>query len=138
MPDAVNLQEDEEMLVLNFGHPLTRSNVTTLRKLLHIESLEIRQIKTMFDQGRSFVEQVHQLIDSVNLTSEEWQTTPFIVNLPSLNVIAALVLAEMHGRCGYFPAVIRLKPVRNSLPARFEVAEVLNLQAVRDAARNTR
>ncbi len=39
---------------------------------------------------------------------------------------------------GYFPACIRLRPVPESLPPRFEVAEILNLQAVRDAARQGR
>jgi hypothetical protein len=36
---------------------------------------------------------------------------------------------------GYFPAVLRLRPVPDSNPPQFEVAEIVNLQAVRDAAR---
>ena len=39
---------------------------------------------------------------------------------------------------GYFPPVIRMKPVENALPPRFEVAEIINLQAIRDAARKER
>ena len=50
----------------------------------------------------------------------------------------ATLLAELHGRCGYFPAQLRLRPVPGSLPPRFEIAEVLNLQALRDAARERR
>ena len=61
-----------------------------------------------------------------------------IVNLPSLNFIAGLLLAELHGRMGYFPPILRLRPVSDSLPPRYEVAEILNLQAVRDAARAAR
>src|SRR5262245_61920180 len=57
-----------------------------------------------------------------------------LVSLPSLNSIVALVLAELHGRMGYFPALVRLRPMTESVPPQFEVAEILNLQAVRDAA----
>ncbi|MGH2522324.1 MAG: CRISPR-associated protein Csx15, partial [Anaerolineales bacterium] len=42
---------------------------------------------------------------------------------------------ELHGRMGYFPPLIRLRPVQEALPPRYEVAEILNLQAVRDGAR---
>jgi len=61
-----------------------------------------------------------------------------VVNLPSLSVVAALVVTELHGRCGYFPAVLRLKPVSDTTPLQFAVAEIVNLQMVRDAARQTR
>jgi len=57
------------------------------------------------------------------------------VNLPSLTPIAGLLLAELHGRAGYFPAVVRLRPASGSTPPQYEVAELLNLQAVRDGAR---
>jgi hypothetical protein len=39
---------------------------------------------------------------------------------------------------GYFPPVLRLRPVEGALPPRFEAAETLNLQGVRDAARKKR
>ena len=126
------------MVLLNFGHPLTREHLDKLQEISGTENIEVVQVKTMLDHRRPFAEQVRRLMDSIQLSPEEWQTVPLLVNLPSLNVIAALVLAEMHGRCGYFPPVIRLRPVEGSVPPRFEVAEILNLQAVRDAARATR
>jgi len=39
---------------------------------------------------------------------------------------------------GYFPTVLRLRPVEGAVPPRFEVVEILNLQQVRDQARRTR
>ena len=48
------------------------------------------------------------------------------------------LLAELHGRCGYFPAHLRMRPVQGSIPPRYEVAEVLDLQAVRNGARKRR
>ena len=65
----------------------------------------------------------------------EWQSEPILVILPSLTTIAAAVLAELHGRMGYFPPVVRTRPVRNFVPRNFEVAEILDLQMIRDHAR---
>ena len=53
-------------------------------------------------------------------------------------LIAALLLAELHGRMGYFPPVLRLRPIANSTPTQFEIAEILNLQNVREASRANR
>lgn len=47
-------------------------------------------------------------------------------------------LAELHGRIGHFPVLIRLRPVADSVPTRYEVAELLNLQAIREQARYRR
>jgi len=77
-------------------------------------------------------------VDGAGLTAEEWQTLPLLVNPPSLSVIAGLVLAEIHGRAGYFPAVVRLRPVAGAVPPRFEVAEILNLHEARNIARAER
>ncbi|MGH9546163.1 MAG: CRISPR-associated protein Csx15 [Terriglobales bacterium] len=46
----------------------------------------------------------------VGLPATEWQQVPLLLNLPSLSVIASMVLAEIHGRIGHFPAVMRLRP----------------------------
>ncbi len=73
----------------------------------------------------------------IPLSPEELQTAPVLINPPSLNFITAVLLAELHGRMGYFPPVVRLRPAAG-LPPRYEVAEILNLQAIRDAARRTR
>jgi len=57
---------------------------------------------------------------------------------PSLNFVAVALLAELHGRCGYFPAHLRMRPVEGSIPRQYKVAEVLDLQAARDEARKRR
>ncbi|MFN3763696.1 MAG: CRISPR-associated protein Csx15, partial [Anaerolineae bacterium] len=48
------------------------------------------------------------------------------------------LLAELHGRCGYFPAMLRVRPVPGSTPPRYEVAEIVNLQMLREEARKRR
>jgi hypothetical protein len=77
-------------------------------------------------------------VDSVGLSPEAWQTERLLINPPSHNLIAVTLLAELHGRMGYFPACLRLRPIEGSVPPRYEVAEVLNLQDVRNAARGRR
>ena len=53
-------------------------------------------------------------------------------------VVAVVLLAELHGRCGYFPSCVRMRPVSGARPPRYQAAEVLDLQAVRDGARGKR
>ena len=74
----------------------------------------------------------------VGLTSEEWQTERLAVVPPALAPIACLVLAEIHGRAGYFAPVIRLMPRSGSIPPVFDVAEILDLSRQREEARNRR
>ena len=46
---------------------------------------------------------------------------------------AFVLLAELHGRIGRFPSLIRLRPKVGPLPA-YEVAALLNLQSIRETA----
>ena len=126
------------MILINFSHPFTTSQMEALGTLLGGEVGRVVDVKTHFDQQVPFEPQVAGLIDSVGLSSHDWQTLPLMVVTPSLAPIAALLLAELHGRMGYFPPVVRLRPVADALPPRFEVAEILRLQEVRDRARGGR
>ncbi|MCI0396947.1 MAG: CRISPR-associated protein Csx15 [Chloroflexi bacterium] len=126
------------MLLLNFSHPLTPEQLVTVRAIVGQEPIEVHEVKTQFDHEQSFVEQILELVNSLNFPAPVWQTESMLINPPSHNVIATVLLAELHGRMGYFPAVLRLKPVPDSTPPRFEIAEVINLQKVRDQARTRR
>jgi hypothetical protein len=123
------------MILLNFSHPLTEEQVEEIEPITGQGVTEVRDVPTQFDPQQVFVLQVEALAEACQLTPEEWQTTPLLVVPPSLNFIAAVLLSEFHGRMGYFPPVVRLRPVEGSTPTRYEVAEVINLQQVRDDAR---
>lgn len=99
---------------------------------------EVRREMAKFDNGLPFAEQVREMVTRVGLSSEEWQTVPLLVNPPGYAPAALTLLAELHGRMGYFPAMMRLRPVAGAIPPRYEVAELLNLQAVRQSARELR
>ncbi len=126
------------MILLNFSHPFTKAQLEQIEQILEAKIDETRQIPTQFDPEAPFLKQIQDLVQQVNLSPEEWQVLPLLINLPSLNIIAALLLAELHGRMGHFPSIIRLKQVFNISLTTYVVAEIINLQAVRDQARNQR
>jgi hypothetical protein len=126
------------MLLLNFGHPLTEAHLARLRELAGREIERVHVVPTHFDHARPFAEQVRELLATVPLTPEQWQTTPLVINPPSLAPITAVLFAELHGRTGYFPTIVRLRPVSNTVPLEFEVAELIALQTIREAARANR
>lgn len=126
------------MIVLNFAHPLPEAQLRRIEELAGEPVERVLEVPVQFDQAQPFEPQAQALVDSIPLDLETWQTASILVNPPSLNFIAVLVLAELHGRMGYFPAHLRTRPVEGALPPRYEVAEILNLQAVRDRARARR
>ena len=126
------------MILINFGHPISEDQRAAIESLAGSPVSRLIDVETHFDSASSFDAQARQLVDSVGLTAVEWQTETLLVSLPTLHVGAAIVLADLHGRIGYFPSVVRLKPVQGSATSRFELAEILNLQSARDIARSCR
>lgn len=126
------------MILINFAHPLTDMQKRQLENLLGVSIKRVIEANPQFDPQQGFEMQTEMLINAVGLTSTEWQTTPLSVILPSLSAIAVTLMAELHGRCGYFLPMVRIRPKADALPPVYEVAELLNLQALRDRARSTR
>jgi hypothetical protein len=128
------------MLILNFAHPLTSAHLTRLAELLGVvvAQLSVRDISTRFDQTAPFAPQARALADAAQLDAVAWQTLPIIVNLPGHSAIAATLLAEIEGRRGHLPDVMRLRPVDGVTPLTFEVAEVVSLYGIRRIAADGR
>lgn len=125
-------------ILLNFAHPLTAAQLAQITELAGQPPARVLAFPAHFDVDRPFGPQLAALLDVIPLTAEQWQTTAILVNPPAQSTIAVLLLADLHGRLGYFPATLRLRRVPNALPPRFEVAELLDLQSIREAARKTR
>ena len=123
------------VIILNFSHPLTPEHLQKIEVLAGRKVERVVEVRGQIDTERPLVPQVVALADKTGLSPAEWQTLPLLVNPPSLNFVAAALLAELRGRCGYFPARLRLRPVGGSIMPRYEVAEVLDLQSVRNGAR---
>jgi hypothetical protein len=126
------------MILLNFSHPLTDAHLARIAELTGKPMDRVFDVRTHFDPAVSFPEQAKALIDQLPLSSQEWQSASLLVNPPSLSAIACLVLAELHGRMGYFPPILRLRAVLDSTPPAFEVAEIISLHKVREQARGQR
>jgi len=80
------------MNLLNFSHPLTPAQLVAIKQLTGQTVERVMDIKTQFDNETPFMEQARALVQSIGSSAEEWQTTPLLVNLPSLNLIAPLLL----------------------------------------------
>ena len=131
------------MLILNFAHPLTDEHLARIEELTGQKVERVVVINSQIAPQQPLAPQVAGMADAAGLTPEEWQTAPILVNPPALNFSAVTLLAELHGRMGYFPPCIRMRPVVDEqgnrvVPPRFEVAEILNLQGIRDEARTRR
>jgi hypothetical protein len=126
------------LVLLNFSHPFTAEQLRKLEELAGKKVDRVIEINAQIDSQQAIAPQVIAMADRAGLGPHEWQTLPIIVNPPSLNFSAVTLLAELHGRCGYFPAAVRLRPISGSIPPHFEVAEILNLQAIREQARGRR
>jgi hypothetical protein len=87
---------------------------------------------------QSFHQQIVRLLDDLGIASQGWQAGGWLIILPSLNYAAAVLLAELHGRIGHFPAIVRLRPIAGALVTEYDVAEIINLEAVRAEARTRR
>lgn len=130
--------EAPKVTVINFAHPLTRAQVAACERLSgwHVE--HIVAVPTHCDLARPFAEQAAGFVEAAGLTSEQWQSCRLAIVPPALSPVACLVIAEIHGRAGYFVPVVRLRPRFGGMPPVFEVAEILDVQGQREAARARR
>jgi hypothetical protein len=125
------------MLILNFTHPLTNEQQSQIESLANSSVAEIRDIRVQINQEMPLEPQIVSIVDASGLSSEEWQTLPLLINPPGYAPAAFVLLAELHGRIGHFPSLIRLRPKPGPVTS-YEVAELLNLQSIREAARRRR
>ncbi|MEW6505267.1 MAG: CRISPR-associated protein Csx15 [Chloroflexota bacterium] len=123
------------MIIVNFSHPLSQQQLKQVESLAGQPIEKVIEVHSQIDPQQPLEEQVLRMVDRVPLTPAEWQTEPILINPPSLNFTAVLMVADLHGRMGFFPAFLRLRPVEGAIPPRFEAAEILNLQSIREKAR---
>jgi hypothetical protein len=130
------------MLILNFTHPLTSEQQAQIEALANISIEEVRTIRVQINQEELLEPQFTAIVDATGLTSEEWQTRPLLINPPGYAPAAFVLLSELHGRIGHFPTLVRLRQLNlrslHRTTATYEVAELLNLQSIRETARRRR
>jgi len=122
------------MLVLNFTHPLTAEQCAQIEALAQSAIIEVRTFYVQINHLEPLGPQITAIVDTVGLSCQEWQTQPLLINPPGYAQAAFVLLAELHGRIGHFPSVVRMRPT-NGIVTTYEVVELLNLQIIRDSAR---
>lgn len=130
------------MLVLNYSrHKLTPEQLEQLsRKIGEIpgstpQPFDVRELYRDINETNKIESEVVTLAEAAQLTHDEWAARSLIVLLPDLAIAAATLLAEIHGRRGEFPPLLRRRRL-DSLLGGFEIAEVVGLQQVRNIARS--
>jgi hypothetical protein len=132
------IRKEHKVLVLNFTHPLKDEHKARIETLTRQVIEEIRTIPVHLNQEFPLVPQIRTITDSIGLTPREWQTRPLLINPPGYALAACLLLAEIHGRIGHFPTLLRIRPAPGATLPQYEVAELLNLQHIREQARTRR
>ena len=125
------------MILLNYAHPLTSEQLDQIAQLLGAVP-DVRDIPVHADRSRPLGEVARELADAAGLAPNAWQTQQLLVNPPGLAPLALALIAEIHGRSGHFPTILNIRPVAESVPLRYELAEIVRLQALRDTARTRR
>jgi hypothetical protein len=80
------------IIFLNYTHPLTAEQAAQLAALLG-ERPEERRVAVQIDRARPLAQVAAELADATALAP-----------------VALALAAELHGRCGYFPAIVRDHP----------------------------
>ena len=126
------------MILLNFSHPISETQRADIERIAGQPIDRLIDIPVQFDNEAPFLDQILDLSNRLPLDSVSLQTLPILINLPSLNYIAAGLLVWLNGKMGYFPAIVRMRSRADRTPFVYEVAEIINLQALREQARKER
>jgi transcriptional regulator with XRE-family HTH domain len=124
------------ILVLNFAHPLTAQQQAQIEELSKATIENIITISTLINEAEPLEPQIAGLIEAVDQSTHDWHKRDILINPPGYAPAALLLLAEIHGRIGHFPTLIRMRPKHASVTT-YQVIELLNLQTIRDAARKS-
>ena len=124
--------------ILNFSHPLTEQQLSDISAAIGVLSPEVIDVPVQFDTDLPFVTQMTGMIDALSVDAGTWQTETWLMVPPALSFITVLVLAELHGRTGGFVSIVRLRPDHSGGSTRYQFAEIINLNQVRQQARTRR
>lgn len=116
------------LTIINFGHPISASQRVTVAELAEVptDDVDVVEVAVHFDHSSTFVDQAAAAVDAVGFDTARWSAGGYVVVLPGHAVIAAVVLAEIDGRSGSLPTIVRFVP--GTAPGSWEVAELIDLR----------
>ncbi len=132
--------ESAQYLIMNFsGHPVLSGQIATINKMLEWPSSEVIDVQVgTIAEDNKFISNILNVIEKIDLSPEQWQSANIVVIAAGYSAIWSVLLAGMHGRLGYFPDVVHLRPAYAVSNEKFEVAEIMNLREVRHLSREKR
>lgn len=124
--------------LLNFTHAFQEQQIKELEDELGCFVEHVwPNLKINFNLSGPLEPQIRNMVDSLGFTPEEWdEAGRFVVSLPGLSEPCAVLLAELHGRMGHFPTIVRRRKNDQDESGGYVLAEVIHLSDVRDKARN--
>src|SRR5688572_27154123 len=130
----------QRYLLLNFSaHPILPGQEQVIKARLGWPKIEVIEARLgNLPEDRDFTPEALHYIERIELLPAEWQTTPLVVAPPGYAPAWGVLLAELHGRLGYFPDMVRLRPAPAHSREKFEVVEIISLREVRSRARAKR
>ncbi len=127
------------MILLNLSHPLTTRQRYDIEATRGLEIGRIIEERVHLDQTQPFAPQIATFLDALStkheLSSAEWQAKRILLVPPGHAPATAVLLAELHGRCGHFPELVRIRPADSTVAEPYQIAEIIPLQTIRDTAR---
>jgi hypothetical protein len=124
-------------VLVNLSHPFTDDQLAELMVLVGSRPERCVDVRVQFDDAVDYTNQATALVYAITEAGVRLGTDQIVLNPPAHSAIASIVLAMLHGRSGGFPAILRMKRAAGPLGG-WAVAEVVNLQAVREQARTGR
>lgn len=133
-------KEEGRFLALNFsGHPVLPGQQKVIQQRMGWPKLEVIDVPMgTLKEDENFLKTAIQKVDGIDLLPDEWQTFSLVAIPSGYSPLWSALLAEIHGRLGHFPDVVRLRPAPQGEKEKFEVAEILDLRDIRHQARAKR
>lgn len=133
-----HVPEGQRFLVVNFYHLLKPDQIKDMQRMQQWPSIEVIDARLgTVPEKKNFTRYLLNHIESIDLTAEEWQTACLAVIPAGYAPAWSIILAELHGRLGYFPDIVRFRPSESG-PENYEVAEIVALREIRNKARGKR
>lgn len=114
------------MIVLSFAQRLNSMQFAQIEALMGGTVTTQICFPAQFRDSQSYSDQIKAFQARLKLSPEEIRTEKFVVNLPSQNIDALLVMIALNELLGYFPSVMRIHPSQFSIPLRNDVIEVID------------
>ena len=134
--DTISEPESTNWFIINFsGRALTRELQEAVQHDVGWGNCQVidARIRTV-SEDQTFVENVQHFVTEIPLSEDQWQTAEIVVVPASYAPVWSVVLSALHGRMGYFPDVVHIRPVSGS-GRKYEVAGIIQLQQIRNQNR---